>query len=129
MNERQDEAGDHAFAEKASKLFDDSVEGLDAETCSALNRNRQAALNVLDARRVPRMTWLPAAGVAVAGVAALMLWTASPPPEQQVAPVATDMEILLNEDSLEMLEDLEFYSWMDLEAESGEAQAPENHVG
>ena len=26
---------------------------------------------------------------------------------------ATDFEILLSEDSLDMLEDLEFYSWMD----------------
>jgi hypothetical protein len=29
---------------------------------------------------------------------------------------ATDFEILLNEDNLEMLEELEFYSWLDLDA-------------
>jgi len=41
--------------------------------------------------------------------------------------VASDMEILLTEDSLEMLEDLEFYSWIDLDEEL--STEPENHVG
>ena len=41
----------------------------------------------------------------------------------------TDMEILLTEDSLEMLEDLEFYSWMDLDEEAGDLQGSGNNVG
>jgi hypothetical protein len=39
------------------------------------------------------------------------------------------MEILLTEDSLEMLEDLEFYSWIDLDGDSTEAEEPTNNVG
>ena len=37
---------------------------------------------------------------------------------------ASDLEILLDEDSLEMLEELEFYSWIDLETEP-DAQSDE----
>lgn len=129
MNERHDESPDSVFADKAKQAFDESVTGLDAATCSALNRNRQAALDELGSRRVTRLTWLPAAGVAAAGVAAVMLWTANSPLPQPATPVATDMEILLDEDSLEMLEDLEFYSWIDLDDATTEPAAPQNHVG
>ena len=45
-----------------------------------------------------------------------MIWTGSPPVDDLTPlPAAADFEILLNEDSLEMLEELEFYSWIDLE--------------
>ncbi len=53
-------------------------------------------------------------------------------PELDAPEVASDMEILLTEDSLEMLEDLEFYSWIDLDGEttdSIETEGPENNVG
>ncbi len=33
---------------------------------------------------------------------------------QTVPAAVTDMEILLGEDSIEMLEDLEFYAWIDM---------------
>lgn len=129
MNESHDESLDGAFADKAKEAFDDSVAGLDAATLSALNRHRQVALAELESRRVTRLAWLPAAGVAAAGVAAVMLWTASPPLQEADMPVATDMEILLDEDSLEMLEELEFYSWIDLDEAMSEPQPPQNHVG
>ena len=44
MNERDDIAVDDAFANKAKTLFDQSVDGLDGETRSRLNRGRQEAL-------------------------------------------------------------------------------------
>ena len=51
-------------------------------------------------------------------------------PEETVVPaVATDMEILLTEDSLEMLEDLEFYSWIDFEEDTASSGEPQNNVG
>jgi hypothetical protein len=43
--------------------------------------------------------------------------------------MATDIEILLTEDSLEMLEDLEFYSWIELSDETDEGMEPANNVG
>jgi hypothetical protein len=130
MNERNRITADDAFADKAKQLFDESVDGLDGETRSKLNRGRQAALAELQPGGRRWLQWAPAGGVAVAAVAALIVWTGSVQgPELDVPSVASDMEILLTEDSLEMLEDLEFYSWIDLDAETIESDAPDNNVG
>lgn len=130
MNERKDMAADKAFAAKAKQLFDESVESLDAETRSRLNRGRQAALAEVATARPAWVQWAPAAGVAAAAVFAVVLWTGT----QQVdglTPEATvsDFEILLTEDSFEMLEDLEFYSWMDLDEEIEEIPEAGDVVG
>ena len=116
MNERDDSAADTEFAQQAKQLFDESVEGLDAATCSRLNRDRQTALAELKAGRPVWVQWAPAAGVAAAAVVAVVLWTGNQSLDEITPPSsATDFEILLTEDSLEMLEDLEFYSWIDLD--------------
>ena len=101
---------------QAKELFDDSVERLDAATLSRLNQGRQKALEELDsARPIGRWArWVPATGVAAAAVVAVVVWQAVPPDDPAAAATNyTDFEILLSEDSLEMLEDLEFYSWID----------------
>ncbi|MDX1508566.1 MAG: hypothetical protein R3358_09825 [Woeseiaceae bacterium] len=107
------------FAEQAKALFDDSVERLDAATLSKLNRGRQAALDEL-ADTSPAKQWLrwaPATGIAAAAVIAIMVLRG--PLVDEVPPQATvsDLEILLDEDSLEMFEELEFYSWIDAAVE------------
>ena len=130
MSERNDLTAEDTFADKAKRRFDESVEGLDGETRSRLNRSRHAALAELERGRPARVRWLPAAGVAAAAVAALFLWTGSPQVEDLASPAITsDIEILLTEDSLEMLEDLEFYSWIELDDDTDEALEPENNVG
>ena len=117
-----------AFSDKARMLFDDSVAGLDGHTLSRLNRGRQAAIAELDGRRPRLAQWLPATGVAAAAIAVVMVMR-GPAIEDLASPeIVSDMEILLNEDSLEMLEDLEFYSWIEL-AEPEVSEGPENHVG
>ena len=103
------------FARQAKARFDDSVERLDAETLSKLNQGRQKALAELDGNRSYGQwsRWVPATGVAAAAVVAVVVWqgnvteTTAPAPGEM-----TDFEILLGEDSLEMIEDLEFYSWI-----------------
>jgi len=107
---------DEDLARQAKELFDDSVERLDAATLSRLNRGRQEALAELD-RTSPVgqwVRWMPATGVAAAAVIAVVVWqgvpTEGPLPETGSV---TDFEILIGDDSLEMLEDLEFYSWID----------------
>lgn len=128
MDEREDKSAEDALSEKSRVLFDESVAGLDGETLSRLNRGRQAALAELGKRRPRHWQWLPATGVAAAVIAVVMV-TRGPAIEDMAAPESvTDMEILLTEDSLEMLEDLEFYSWIEL-AETDVAEGPENHVG
>lgn len=123
MNERyRSTAGDDEFAAKTKALFDESVESLDARRLSELNQARHRALEELERGRtgMPWATVLPAAGVAaaVALAALLMIGPDETAIEIPVAPAATaetDFELLLNEDSLEMLEDLEFYSWLTLD--------------
>jgi hypothetical protein len=130
MKERKDKVADEAFAEKAKQLFDESVEGLDGQTRSRLNRGRQAALNELTAGKPVWVQWAPAAGVAAAAVVAVVLWTGNPPVDELTpAASASDFEILLTEESFEMLEDLEFYSWIDLDEDADVPAEPEDIVG
>ena len=130
MKERTDVSAEEAFVKKAKQQFDESVERLDGETQSRLNRARQAALAELDTGRSTWVQWAPPAGVAAATVLTVILWTSNPVTEDMVTPaVASDMEILLTGDSLEMLEDLEFYSWIDLDEEMDELPDAESNVG
>ena len=71
---------------------------------------------------------LPAGGAAaltVALLAVLLLRTETTDVELPVEPTSAelDFEMLINEDSLEMLEDLEFYSWLDLDEIDGAGQS------
>ncbi len=130
MNERNDVTAESVFTRKAKQHFDESVAGLDGETQSQLNRGRQAALAELGAGRPAWVQWAPAAGVTAVAVVAVVVWTGSLRVDDITVPaVASDMEILLTEDSLEMLEELEFYSWIELEEESGAVSEPTNNVG
>ena len=108
---------DEQLAQAAKMEFDQSVDGLDAATVSRLNRGRQAALAA--ARRPVRqwLRWIPATGVAAAVVLALVIQQ-GPGDVDVIAAPAADLEMLLSEESIEMLEDLEFYSWLDAEDES-----------
>jgi len=130
MNERDDIAVDDVFATRAKALFDESVDGLDGETRSRLNRGRQKALAEAATGGFRWMPWAPAGGLAAAAVIAVVIFTGNPQfAELAVPEVATDMEILLTEDSLEMIEDLEFYSWIDFDAEASDNEGPANNVG
>ena len=107
--------------EQAKALFDSSVDGLDAATLSRLNQGRHKALEEL--RRPAIASWsrwrvplwgAPAAGVAAAAVVAVLMINA-PGGDTPAggAVTASDLEMLLEADSLEMLEDLEFFSLLD----------------
>ena len=115
-------ADDKQFAEQAKHVFDESVERLDASTLSRLSQSRQAALAELEQPRSARnwLRWAPATGVAVAAVLTVMLMQGPmTSPEIEVPSTATDFEILMDEDSIEMFEDLEFYALMDGLEENG----------
>jgi hypothetical protein len=99
---------------KAKELFDDSVERLDAATLSRLNQGRHAALDALQGSRPMAVwgRWVPATGVAAAALVTVMVMRGSGTVDLPIESV-TDFEILLAGESLEMLEDLEFYSWLE----------------
>lgn len=102
---------------QAKELFDDSVERLDAATLSRLNQGRHEALAEL--QRSPRMSqWrrlAPVTGVAAAALIAVLL-VRGPAVVDVVEETitASDFEMLLQEDGIEMFEDLEFYSLLDM---------------
>ena len=125
MNEQNDTVKDDELAAKAKALFDASVDGLDGQTLSQLNRNRHEALEQAAGRRTIAWTqWVPATGVAAAAVVAVAVWNSEPSLAPSDAPsTASDFEIILEVDDLEMLEELEFYSWIELEDEMA------SHVG
>ena len=110
-----DTRNNEQLREQAKALFDGSVVGLDAATLSRLNQGRHWALEEL--RRPAIATWgrwAPAAGVAAAAVVAVVMINGNVGEPPVSGPVtASDFEMLLEADSLEMLEDLEFYSLLD----------------
>lgn len=114
MNEPTDVDANEEFAAQAKEQFDDSVERLDAAALSRLNQGRHAALEQLHSGR-PAITWgrwVPASGVVAAALITVIVMR-GPNVESIPAEVASDFEILLEGESLEMFEDLEFYSWLD----------------
>lgn len=111
-------SGDGQFVERAQDLFTESVERIDAATLSKLNQGRQAALAEIHRGRTTLhwLRWMPATGLAAAAVIAVLML--GRPAGVELPDVndaaATDFEILLGDDSLEMIEELEFYSWIDM---------------
>lgn len=112
------------FAAHARKLLLESVDHLDGRTRSRLTQARYAALAELDGTAKPRATrWLLPAGslAALAGVAMIWLGVRGVDAPAVVAQTAVtspldDMEIMAGAENLELLEDLEFYAWLEAEA-------------
>lgn len=107
---------DKELLDTARKLFDDSVEQLDAATLSKLNQARQRALAELG-QTTPRYAWsrwAPAAGIATAAAVAILVMQQPGLDNAVVAPsTASDFELLLDEHELDMFEELEFFALMD----------------
>lgn len=104
------------FVAALKRELDRGSEALDG---MSIVRLRAARLRALDARPHPR-AWLltgglAAAGLAVALIAVLLLAPAVAPP-----PAGLDQFDLLSEnDSLDLYEDLEFYRWLAARADAG----------
>ena len=113
------------FERKARDTFDASVESLDAEIRSRLNRARQAAVAAREPVRAPAWrSWAPVGAVAVALIAAVM-WRVpgtGNSPQVQIngeAPIEI-VELAAEGDDFELMtEDPEFYSWVADQAGNG----------
>jgi len=106
------------FTAQAKALFDESVQSIDAATRSQLTQGRHKALaEAANRTGFGRWNqWVPVTGVAAATVFAVVLWRGDPQVNEFELPAAvSDFEILLNQDEFEMLQNLEFYSWMDID--------------
>jgi hypothetical protein len=113
------------FELKARDTFDASVESLDAEIRSRLNRARQAAVADSAPVRAPAWrSWAPVGAVAVALIAAV-LWRVpgtGNSPQVQIngeAPMEIVELAAEGEDFELMTEDPEFYSWVAEQAGNG----------
>ncbi len=109
--------------QRSRELFEDSVGRLDARTRSRLNQARQQALNELN-KGATRRYWLtaPLGGLAAAVMIAIVMMTgreATPPAPDSAALPLDDFDIVADADGLELLQDVEFYSWL------AEASGPE----
>lgn len=118
------------FAREAGRLLRDDAEALDAATLSRLNRARQRALAEFD-RHQRRPAWLggrlqPALAVAAVALLAVALWVGREPvavaPAGQTAAdtgplasldAAADLDLVLADESLDLIGELEFYDWLD----------------
>jgi hypothetical protein len=115
---------DSELEQRAKQLFDASVENLDGRTRARLAQARNRALERATgshraARAFGARNWLATAGVlaAVALVAVLVAQrTVVEDPGVEMAAL-DDLELLLGEDELEMLEELEFYAWLEEQEE------------
>ncbi len=113
---------DKRFAEAIRAQLDDSLNDYDAATLSRLNQARQRALDELP--KAGRLPWhWPA--LAFASALALVVLIGFPGGQVQVSPEMDDvalvdidlsddeMALLASDDDLEMLQDLEFYAWLE----------------
>lgn len=105
------------FEERAKAAFDASVESLDGRTRSALTRARHAALAAAEkSNRVGRwQIWGPVSGVAAAAFVLLVMLTPAWQARQhsESGSPFEDMDIIADTEDLEMLENLDFYAWLD----------------
>jgi hypothetical protein len=124
------------LTQRAKELFDASVANLDVATRSRLARARARALergaesgrvaNLLGAR-----PWRAAGGMlAAAALVAVLVWQAPGWREARVEVAALDdLELLLAEDEFEMLEELEFYAWLEEQPELENPEPADDGVG
>jgi len=110
-----DDRNHDEFIDRAGRLLRQQTEELDADIRSRLTRARHRALESASRRRAPSPAWISAGATAAVAVLALGLWIGGQPGGSAEDPtqMAEDMDLLLSEESLELLEELEFYAWLD----------------
>jgi len=110
---------------KSRTLFEDSVERLDAHTRSKLTQARNRALDeVKQGATRRRWIWAPAGGLAFAAIVAVVMLNSggSRSGGDTGALALEDIDIVADSESFEMLEDVEFYTWL-------QDVAPDRHSG
>ncbi|HEY7638504.1 MAG TPA: hypothetical protein VH814_02180 [Steroidobacteraceae bacterium] len=110
------EPGDNELERKARTLFENSVEQLDARTRSKLTQARNRALDeVKKGAGQRRWIWAPIGGAALAAVAAVVVVSGGLRSGTETGALALeDIDIVADSENLDMLEDVEFYQWLDV---------------
>ncbi|MET0984825.1 MAG: hypothetical protein ABW034_05385, partial [Steroidobacteraceae bacterium] len=108
---------DSEFERRAKALFDRSVTELDAPTRTKLAQARATALNEVASPATHRRwrVWAPITGLAAAAVAAVAVLIETKTQQPQDSSSLEDLDLLAQED-LDMIQDVEFYAWLDEQA-------------
>lgn len=121
------------FEMRARERFDASVAGLDGATRSRLAQARARALEAGARRRRPFALGhglLPVGAAAAAVLAAVLVLQTTRAPDPVVELTAFgDLDILLGEEDLELLEELEFYAWLEEQPELRELPDETDDIG
>jgi hypothetical protein len=110
---------DAAVQARFKALLDDSLQDIDAATLSRLNQARQRALDLRQSRRATG--WgRPALGLALASALMLLLVPdRNTPPADNSVPATSlsplEIALLGDAEDLELVENLEFYAWLEME--------------
>lgn len=108
------------FEVKARADYRAAIRAIDPKDSARLAAARRKA--VLQGPNAGPIRWMLPIGAAAAVAAGLIIGLPdSDPgyPELAATDVAEDMDLLLADESLEMLEDLDFYLWLDVEPDAG----------
>jgi hypothetical protein len=107
-------AKEKAFVEAVKHKLDAQADGLDERTLAKLRAARMCALDEAPERG---WHWMPALGTAtaMAMVLAVLLW----PSTSEVPGMLDDWEIVASQDDLEMIEEFEFYEWLEATEAAG----------
>lgn len=116
MSDRQ-HSNDESLMPQVRAALDSQTEELDTNTLARLHAARRLAIAELEARAQRRAQrtawWVPAGAFATVAMAAAVytLWNGSSisPPDAEFA----DIQMSAEADDLEIVEDLEFYEWLD----------------
>lgn len=110
------------LVKQLKQSLDQQASELDTATLSALRQARAHALNVLESKQrwlKPNTIWV--GGLATAAtllIALLLVW----PGENDISPEmvqgVADIDLLFDDDSIELYEDLDFYLWLEQQESS-----------
>ncbi|MGI9293240.1 MAG: hypothetical protein ACR2PS_04590 [Pseudomonadales bacterium] len=110
---KPEDSEDHALLNKVSATLDSDEQELDPETLRALSSIRHEAVALAEKRGRFASSWIPLTGTALAAGFALVMVMWPTPVDPVEGWQFEDMEILVSNNDIEMLEDLEFYMWLE----------------
>ena len=120
MNKQDFDPGDQRFQDRSRQTLDQCLADMDAATVSRLNRIRHAALT--ETRTFSWRSWALASGLVTASAVVLAMISVAmtgalhqPSLPVSVDTSLADLELLASDENLEMLEELEFYAWLQTE--------------
>lgn len=121
--ERDPAIGSTEFETRARSLLLESAEDLDGHTRSRLTQARHAALAQLEptaSGRAGFSRWLLPAGSVAAAALVAVIWFGNLQPDaislQAANSPMDDIELMAGAENFELIEELEFYAWLESEA-------------